>query len=309
MKNLFKFIFLSLMTVAMVACNDSDDYNPDTAVTPYEPVPGRRMVSQVKTTNTIDGRNYSWEHNFSYDAQGRIKEVNSKIVHHRATKFENTTRYYKCNITSKANYYFKDEKFRVEYTVSYEFPEFPAWNDADRGKDDGLFNENGTLAKMASLDLVYSATQLKCAYADGGHMYEPRRDDMGNVTGYVVRYQTGDADSLVLDRSRDFLYSGVKNKTNFDFSGYFGYWGLERGIVSVATEYYAPYQLTAFGMMGATSNYLPLALLSRDDKGKVVVDDDGNPVYLYGRWEYDAKGCPVLFVDGSGRKTEIKYVN
>lgn len=297
------------MTVAMAACSDSEDYNPDTAVTPYEPVPGRRLVSQVKTTNSVNGREYSWEHNFSYDAQGRIKEINSRIVHHRAAKFENMTRYYKCNITSKANYYFEDEKFRVEYTVSHEFPEFPAWNDADSGKDEGLFNENGTLAKMASLDLVYSATQLSRAYADGGHMYEPKRDYDGNVTGYVIRYLDGDSDSLVLDRSREYLYSALKNKTNFDFSGYFGYWGIERGLVSVADAYYAPYQLTAFGMMGATSNNLPFAMYSRDSKGNVVKDDNGNPVYLYGEWKLDNQGCPVSFVDGSGRKTEIKYID
>ncbi|MBE6286104.1 MAG: hypothetical protein E7093_06670 [Bacteroidales bacterium] len=309
MKNLFKFIFLSLMTVAMVACNDSDDYNPDTAVTPYEPVPGRRMVSQVKTTNTIDGRNYSWEHNFSYDAQGRIKEVNSSIVHYRPVPFENKVRFYKCYITSKANYYFEGKSFRVEYSISKEYPDYPSWNGVESGRDRGRFNSNGTLAKMSSMDFEYSATQLQCAYSDGGYVYKPVRDSFGNVTGYtVLGMMNSESDTVVLDRSRDFLYSGIKNKTNFDFSGYFGYWGIEKGLMTLATEYYAPYQLTAFGMIGATSSYLPLRMIVRDSKGNVVNDAYGDR-YHNGMWEFDEKECPVSFVDGSGRKTEIKYVN
>ena len=102
--------------------------------------------------------------------------------------------------------------------------------------------------------------------------------------------------------------ANIKNKTNFDFSGYFGYWGIERAIPALYTEYYAPYHLTAFGMLGSTSSYLPLAQLARDNKGKPLTDDSGSQYYLYGSWELDSKGCPISFVDGSGRKTEIRYV-
>lgn len=310
MKNLFKFILFSLFAVTIAACSDSEDYNPDTAVSLYEPVPGRRMVAQVKTTNNVNGRDYSWEHNFSYDAQGRIKEINSNIVHYRAVSFENRTYYYLCNITSKANYYFYGDKFHVEYSISKEYPDMPSWNTINSGKDQGLFNENGTIAKMATIDLTYSFTQLKLAYADGGFIYEPKRDERGNVIGYVVRYQMDAAsDSLMLDRSKEYMYSGTKNNTNFDFSGYFGYWGIERGIDVLKTEYYAPYQLTAFGMMGASSNYLPIAMLSRDSKGNVVKDEKGNSKYLEGEWTFDSAKYPVQFVDGSGRKTEIRYVD
>ena len=311
MKNILRLMILSLCAVAFVACSDGDDYNADTAVSPYEPVQGRRLVAQVKTTNTIDGRDYSWEHNFAYDAQGRIKEINSSFVHYRAYKFDNVVRYYKCYITSQANYYFKGKNFSVEYSVSKEYPDYPAWNTRENGKNNGQFNANGTLASFLSLDFVYSATQLKEAHADGGNMYLPCRDSSGNVTGYQLFGKNEEGvDSLILDRGREVRYGGMKNKTNFDFSGYFGYWGLERAVPAIATEYYAYYQLTAFGMMGATSSNLPLALLSRDKNGKPVVDEEtGSYLYLYGQWELDSKDCPVSYVDGTGRKTVIRYVD
>lgn len=309
MKNIFRFMLLSLCAVAFVACSDSEDYNADTAVTPYEPVPGRRMVAQVKTTNTLDGRTYSWEHNFSYDAQGRIKEINSNFVHYRKIPFDGVVRVYKCIITSQANYYFRGDELSVEYSVSKEYPDYPDWNTRENGKNKGFFNEDGVLESFLSLDLVYSKMQLSKAHADGGHIYVPYRDVLGNVTGYQTRYNNDDdKDSIVLDRSVDFKYGYNKNNTNFDFSGYFGYWGLEKAIPAIATEYYAYYQLTAFGMMGSTSSYLPLAQLARDKDGKPLTDDSGAPLYLYGRWEFDSNDYPISYVDGSGRKTEIRYV-
>ena len=101
MKNIFRLMFLSLCAAAFVGCSDSDDYNADTAISPYEPVPERRLVSQVSTTDTIDGRAYLWEYNFSYDVHNRIKEINSKIVGYVDEEFVNITRYYKCSKTSK----------------------------------------------------------------------------------------------------------------------------------------------------------------------------------------------------------------
>ena len=142
-------------------------------------------------------------------------------------------------------------------------------------------------------------------------MYLPCRDSSGNVTGYQLFGKNEEGlDSLMLDRGREVRYGGMKNKTNFDFSGYFGYWGLERAVPAIATEYYAYYQLTAFGMMGATSSNLPLALLSRDKNGKPVIDEEtGSYLYLYGQWELDSRECPVSYVDGTGRKTVIRYVD
>lgn len=301
-------LLLTLLCMGFAACSDSDDYNANTAVTPYEPVPGLKMVAQVKTTNTIDGRGYSWEHNFEYDAQNRIRQINSKMIHHRAVQFNDVVRFYKCNITSQANYYYNDKDIRVEYTLSREYPEFPDWNTTEDGKDYGVFNSNGTLASFSSMDFEYSATQLRKAFAESGMMIAPARDASGNVTGHT-KYLVMDAesDSVMVDRKNDFRYSSFKNRTNFDFSGYFGYWGVEQAIYANRTEYYASYQLAAFGMLGATSSYLPLSIMERDSEGKPVMEN-GAPKYLYGRWEFDSQECPVLFTDGTGRRTEIKYI-
>lgn len=297
---------LPLVALAMAGCSDVYSYDADTAVSPYEPVKERRLVSQVKTTNSIDGRNYSWEHSFSYDVHGRIKEISSRIVHHRAVRFENVTRYYLCNVTSKACYYYLGNDFRIEYSNSYEFPDFPEWDFSDNSKERGVFNENGTLAQYSQMDFSYAGKQLQRAYAETGRIYEQKRDSEGNVTGYVVRNMSSDGtDVLISDYSNEYIYSQKKNRTNFDFSGYFGYWGLEEGLL--ASPYYSQCQLAAFGMLGTTGSCLPVAMLSRDSKGDVVKNEYG-PVYLSGTWELDSLDCPVSFVDGMGRRTEIRYV-
>lgn len=309
MKNILKFMLFALMAVSFAACSDSEDYNADTAVSPYRPVPGRRLVAQVKTTNTIEGRDYSWVHDFEYDAQGRIRQIDSKMVHHRAQQFENKTRYYKCNITSQANYYYYDEKLHVEYSLSREYPDYKDWNTAENGKDKGVFNSNGTLVEFSSIDLEYNMTQLQRAFNDANNIIAPTRDASGNVTGYV-KYMALDAeeDTVIIDRKDEVRYSATKNKTNFDFSAYFGYWGVEQAIYANRTEYYASYQLAAFGMLGATSAYLPLGIKARDGKGNVIMED-GATKYLYGKWEFDGQGCPTSYTDGNGRRTEIKYVD
>lgn len=310
MKGFFKYIVFPLLAVAIVGCSDDDDYNADTAISPYEPVPERRLVSQVSTTDTIDGRAYLWEYNFSYDVHNRIKEINSKIVGYVDEEFVNITRYYKCNKTSKVNYYYLGNDFRIEYSASHEYPEYPAWNGSQSAKWYGVFNSNGTLAEYSTMDFEYNATQLKAVYLDGGNIYEIKRDTRGNVTGYVKLEQTNvGADRVVADYGNECRYSSFRNNTNFDFSGYFGFWGIEKSLPTEYIEYYAPYQLTAFGMLGATSAYLPLSMLSRNDKGEIVKDNDGNAVYLSGEWVRDEAGYPLEFVEETGRKTEIKYVD
>lgn len=62
--------------------------------------------------------------------------------------------------------------------------DYPDWNTRENGKNNGQFNENGNLVSFLSLDFVYSKMQLQEAHADGGHIYVPYRDAMGNVTGY-----------------------------------------------------------------------------------------------------------------------------
>ena len=296
-KTVLKFAILAL-SVSFIAC-DNDEYSrydADTAETPYKPIEGRRMVASVKTTNTIDGREYSWEHKFSYDKQGRIKEVNSQIMHHHYKEAFGYSRYYACDITSKANYYYFGEAMDVVYSVERQYPEYPDWNTSVSGKDEGRFNASGVLTKYSVLDLEYSATSLNTAYIDGGRRYEIVRGKGGNISGY--RLYDDVAETLMLDYSNRYEYSYDKNKTNFDFSAYFGYWGVEQEIPINSSAYYAPYQLAAFGMLGSGGQYLPL--------GMVFTDSAGNEIF--GQWELDRDGYPLSFVDAYVRKTIVTYV-
>lgn len=306
-KRLFRLLALVLCVVSFAACSEeSDGYNANAAVTPYEPLPGR-LVASVKTTSDLGGRDYSWEHKFEYDTLGRIKEINSYMCHHRAVAFDNVTRFYKCYITSKANYYYRGNDFEVKYSVSREYPDYPDWNTRENGTDEGAFNSAGVLVQFANMDFEYSRTSLQKAHLDNEQRYDVVRDVSGNVNGFVIYNSV--KDSVLLDRSCDFRYSRFRNKTNFDFSGYLGCWGVEQAMYANREKYYASYQLAAFGMLGATSSYLPLSTLSRDSKGEVVKDEGGNPVYLVGEWSFDEKDFPMLYVDASGRRTEIRYVD
>lgn len=291
-------LFIFILSLVTVACSSSDGYNADTAKSPYEPSPTLRKVASVKTTNTIDGREYSWEHKFTYDAQGRIKDINTVMHHHRAVTFADVVRYYKCVITSRANYYYKGERLEVDYTVTREYPDYPDWNTRESETDKGLFNKSGVLSTISSIDFVYSTTQLLKAYSDGGREYTVMRDASGDVTGYLVK--DVESDSLILNKADEYRYSRLRNKTNFDFSAYFGYWGVEQEMYANRTPYYASYQLGAFGMLGATSPYLPLSIKNSDAEG-------GDP-YIPGSWELDSQDCPVSFTDATGRKTVVTYV-
>lgn len=298
MKKLF-YLFAVAACTMFAACSESDDYNADTAESPYKPSPTLRKVASVKTTNSIDGRDYSWEHKFEYDAQGRIKSINSNMVHHRAVEFADMVRYYLCNITSKANYYYKGELLEVDYVVEREYPEYPEWNTHESGTDRGKFNKAGVLSTFSTIDFAYSTTSLNTAYTDSGREYTIKRDASGDVTGYLVKQVANE--SVVLDRSVEYGYSHFRNRINFDLSAYFGYWGIEQEIYANRSQFYASYQLGAFGMLGATSPYLPLTMLGKDEYG--------NAVYLPGTWELDGRDCPLSFTDATGRKTEITYVD
>ena len=299
-------LLLFALCVSFAACSDGDDYNANTAESHYKPVEGRRMVAQVKTVNTVDGRNYSWEHNFTYDVHGRIKEINSKMLHHRAKTFDGLTRWYECNITSKAYYYYRGEKLEVYYRVEKEYPEYPDWDSVDSDYNYGTFKESGVLEEFATIDFEYSGTTLQRAYVDGGDCYEFERN-RGNVTGFMKYVES--ADSVIKDMRGEYIYAERdKNMTNFDFAAYFGYWEVEQNIIANRAPYYASYQLAAFGMLGSTSPNLPLGQVARDGKGNVVTDSYGQPMYVYGDWEVDSSGYPVAFTDATGRKTTIRYV-
>ena len=294
-----KFFYLTmlLLCVSFTACDENEysKYDADTAESPYKPIEGRRPVASVKTTNTIDGRDYSWEHKFSYDKHGRIKEINSQIVHHHYKEAFGYSRYYRCNISSKANYYYLGNAIDIVYEVEREYPDYPDWNTSVNGKDEGRFNANGTLGKYSVLDFEYSATSLYTAHIDGGRRYDIVRGRGGNITGYKLYDEL--ADTLIADLSEHYEFSYDKNKTNFDFSGYFGYWGAEQEIPINSSIYYAPYQLAAFGMLGAGSQHLPL--------GITVTDSNGNETT--GKWELDSEGYPLSFTDAYGRKTFVTY--
>ena len=136
--------------------------------------------------------------------------------------------------------------------------------------------------------------RLQKAYADGELCYDVTRDNDGNVTGYK-KYLTYTG-QVYENKVGMYHYHPIRNKTNFDFSAYFGYWGVEQ---FVALTYRAPYQLAAFGMLGSTSQYLPYGIIERDA--------DGKNQYIYGEWVFDNSDYPVSYVDTEGRKTEITY--
>lgn len=293
MKNILS-IFAFLLCVGAVSC--TEEYDADTAESNYEPAPGRRVAS-LKTTYTLKGNEYSFEHNFNYDAQGRIKSVNSNIVHYVADKVYFDTVYTRCNITSGAEYYYKGEELEVAYSVTREFPTEPSRNNGERGVDSGVFNKSGVLTNFSTVDFVYSTTMLMQGYSDNDVYFNVKHDADGNVSGYTkCRTST---DEVISDKSGIYFYSPFKNKTNFDFSAYFGYWGVEQAVRMISVPYYATYQLAAFGMLGATSQQLPYGVI---EKGA-----DGRDNYIYGEWVLDSQDYPLSFVGADGRKTEITY--
>lgn len=290
----FSILILSLLSAS--CSNDGHDYSnydADTARSPYIPKKDVRLVKSVRTTNNFGGRDYSWEHTFKYDVHNRIKSINVTSSVHMYS--EVNSRYYLCNITSKADYYYFDKAIDIRYEVEYKYPEVPLENSRNSGIAKGLFSSNGVMRKFSSLDLEYSGMMLVRAYADGGRRYEISRDRSGNVTGYK-RIKDYD-DTIISDKEDYYNYSSIKNKTNFDFSGYFGYWGIESEIPYIDRTYDAVYQLAAFGMLGSTSPNLPI--------GKVFETENGS---VFGKWTFDDKGYPIEFTDSDGRKTVVTYV-
>ena len=107
------------------------------------------------------------------------------------------------------------------------------------------------------------------------------RDGDCNLTGYKQLMTSTEV--VINDKSSAYSYSSLRNRTNFDFSAYFGYWGVEQAVRMISVPFYATYQLAAFGMLGATSKYLPA--------GDWVMEDE----------------CPVSYVAPDGRETVITY--
>lgn len=294
MKNA-KFLLL-LLSVVIAACGEYYGYDSDDADSPYLPKEDVHMVKSITTTSKYNGRDYSWEHNFQYDAKNRVKDINSAIVYYVEQYSGGVKRYYKCNRTSSAKYYYLDNALDVAYSVSFEYPEYPAWNVTRNGTDEGLFDsKNGVLIKHSALDFEYSGLTLVKAYSDGGRRYEFNRDRDNNLAGYKILDNY--TDTVMVDKSNVCRYNmSKKNNTNFDFSAYFGFWGVEEELVPNGAPYYAAYQLAAFGFLGTTSRYLP--------NGNYEIKDGA---VITGKWELDSSGRPVTFTDVSGRKTVVTY--
>lgn len=298
MKNILSIIALALC-VGLMSCNE--EYDPDKAESHYTPAPGKRLVASVKTTFDENGGENSHEHRFTYDANGRVKTVNSDIVIYTPVVVNNNgfrdTLNYRCNITSSANYFYRGEELEVAYTVSTEYPDLPAMNRVSSNSNFGVFKSNGVLDRFSLASYEYAATQLNQAYTDGDICYDVVRDVDGNVSGYRKYIVT--TGEVLEDRSGVYHYHSVKNKTNFDFSAYFGYWGVEQCVPVISRSYRAPYQLAAFGMLGSTSNNLPFGVIERGA--------DGKESRIYGEWEFDNKDYPLSYVDTEGRRTVITY--
>ena len=286
-------LLLLLVSFILVACGEYHGYDADDAKSPYVPRKGAFMVKSLKTTSVYNGNEYSWEHKFKYDAHKRIKEVSSNMTFYDEDKWEGT---YQGKRTSVAKYYYLDNDIDVVYTVSFEYPKYPAKNRTYDGTDEGVFDpKTGLLSSYSALDFVYSGQTLTAAYADGGRRYEITRDRDNNVTGYNVE---DDYDgSLITANGNKYNYLSRENNTNFDFSGYLGYWGVEEELVPNASPYYAAYQLAAFGFLGSTGKHLPVGEPVKTDTGETVM----------GKWEFDESGRPVVFTESSGRKTVVTY--
>ncbi len=294
MKQFFSLLLLSLC-VAVASC--TDEYDADKAISYYEPPTDCRLVKSVKTTFVEKGGEYTHEHRFTYDAKKRIKTVNSNLTLYSPFLINYIdVVYYKCNMTTSANYFYRGEGLEVAYTVNIEYPDLPKENQYASSSNYGFFKPNGVLGRFSLGAFEYELTELKSAYTDDDICFELYRDAKGNVTGYKKYKPT--TEQVLEDYSKKYLYSSsFRNHTNFDFSAYFGYWGAEQTIPLISWPYRAPFQLAAFGMLGATSPYLPDG----------IVDAEGNEKDGHWTWDEADSKYPVSYVDPEGRKTEITY--
>lgn len=299
----FLWFFMLVAGIVFAACSDdSEAYDADSAVSNYVPLLGSRQVASLFTTNEIDGREYSWKHNFTYDKHGRIKEVNSEIKHHRAfPQVLGGVNYQLCNIISNAKYYYKGEYLQIAYTVNREYPNYSEYNNSYSYVDAAMLNENGHIKNYSQppyegFECEYNFAKLRSVAFDGGHQIDIYRDAKNNVNGHkYTGYDKNGNDSISTLPDR-YKYTGVRNKTNFDFSAYLGYWEHERCINAMLDWPYASYQLAAFGFFGTGSEFLPLCLTS------LAAD-----VATLDLWVFDNEGFPVKYTDPSGRVTEITY--
>ncbi len=300
----YLYMFMLLAAVSFAACSDEEvSYNADKAESTYTPSTGRKVAS-LYTTRTLDGRDYSWKHNFTYDAKGRIKEVNSVMKEHeKYTPMGSSMELYEeCDITSTAHYYYYGEKIGVKCSVKYSYPNYSVRNFSVKNTDSGVLDADGRISHYVAaynglslgFECQYSGNRLTEVNYDGGYKCELTRDAGNDVDGYIY---TGD--EAVTNNGHIYENEvGLENRTNFDFSAYFGYWGHERYIGAMSAWTRASYQLAAFGFFGECNKNLPLwkkSDVSEADKGK-------SPWRLQG-------GYPVEYTSPSGVVTKITYAD
>lgn len=282
MKKYFKFLLLLPLAAIVASCSsDDEEYNADTAITPYEPLPAEtyRMIKSIKLTQDYNGRNYSWNYDFSYDAQNRIKSVDCDIVAHEYSPKKK--KWYKFNGNTTMNYYFIGENvLKIVSMVNKEYPE-TGENKSLTTNYVGQFNNSGALIHFGQFDAVYSGNILQEAHLDNERVYTFYRDRYNNVTGY----RCDSVNKVLADYSNIYNYVTIENNTNIDLSGFIGNWVIEREIPLNEQGNYPILFLAAFDMLGTRSQHLP----------------DGT-------WAADNKGYPSSCTLPSGKKLKIEYM-
>jgi hypothetical protein len=272
-------IFAALLLCLFAAgCSSDDGYNADTAESYYVPEAYDKMVSAITMTQKMaDGKDCEYIYEFLYDAQNRIKEVNSKWKF-----FPNIPGIGKklCNAFVCAKYYYDASSLTIKCRQENLFPGNEDWNSVSNQNYSGAFNKDGVLAQFNIFDCEYQGMLLKKAYVDGGEEFELKHDRNNNIISAYRLDSLGNAE----EGARKYSYSQKINKTNFDFASFFGYNIIEAIVYYPNSAVYAPFQLGAFGMFGARGINLP-----------------------DGEWEMDSEGYPVTYSNSEGRKYVITY--
>lgn len=262
MKRTFLYFTFMLFTASIITgCSkDEDEYNADTAQSYYKPLEYDKMVSSIDITSKVNNRDYSWNYNFVYDAQNRIKEINGE------TKFYQSTVEMRGTIATK--YYYNNETLQIEYIYDIYAPSLNK-SIVKSDKHYGHFDkEDGKLISFDSFDCEYEGLMLSKVYTDYGTSFGLEYDRDNNI---VKTYQL---DSLALNpiekTIKEYQYSTKVNKTNIDFASFLGYNVAERNIPCNELHPFELFHLGAFGMFGGRGTNLP--------QGEWTLDDDGYPI-------------------------------
>lgn len=276
MKKYLSILLISTSLFATASCSSDDDsYNADDAVTSYNPMPSDiyKTVKGIKVTQNYNGKDYSWDYNFDYDAHNRIKSVNCDIV---AYAKDDKGKYHKVTGTISTDYRFEDNNMLVvdSRITNINF------NDNSSYRYVGEFNRAGYLEHFGPFSCVYSSSnRLSEAYLDNERKYSFEYEERyGNITGYVC-----DSVNKRVEQHNIYEYHSKTNKTNIDIAGFIGNCIIEREISGNENKSYPILFLSAFDMLGTRSNNLP--------EGNWVIDNN----------------LPLNAVLPTGQKLEFRY--